>query len=661
MFFPRDQFLKRGLIFGSLLVLFCGTMPAVFASSGPQKLSDEALLDLIQRQSFEYYIQESNLQNGLIKDKAHNFMPGQTQAPASIAAVGFGLTAYAVGARRGWMDEGTARERTRRTLEFFLNQAPHHRGFFYHFLNMNTGERAMRSELSPIDTALFLAGALTASEYYEDPVIRDLAEQIYARVDWRWMMNGGKTLALAWSPEQGFSKYRWDSYCESMIMYLLAIGSPTHSIPASSWKAIRRPAGSYGGYRVIQMPPLFTHQYSHIWVDFRNQNDGFADYFQNSVNATLANRAFALEHASAFKSYGPDSWGLTASDGPGGYKAFGAPPGWSDHDGTVAPTACGGSIVFTPKESIACLRHFYENLYDKMWGNYGFSDAFNLDKNWFSQDAYGIDQGPILLMIENYRTEFVWKLMKNNSAIQTAMKLVGFKPGTMELPWPNPPEHKAFYSREIQPDGYLKDWPNGKALYLNHQNLISGGIKNEMDLNAELRFAWDENALYFYARVSDESVLARRTGRNIWQDDVIELFIDPQGDGLFWKQPDDFQIGFRPNPKDNSTAIWSWFQDEDPTVKQLVTAHGYAHRNGYLLEGAVSWEYLGIRPAPGMTLRLSAAVHDVDKDRSDSKAEWFMRNEGQRLRFELGRVVLMDRMERPVQEFKKETDGKKQS
>lgn len=632
-----------------------------FAGKQPQVLSDEALLDLIQRQSFEYFIHESNPETGLVKDKANNFYSGQTISSASIAATGFGLTAFPVGVSRDWIDIGTARERTRRTLEFFLNHAPHQHGFFYHFLDSNTGKRAMRSEVSPIDTALFLAGALMAAEYYEDPVIRDLTEQIYARVDWRWMLNGGKTLALAWSPEQGFSKHRWDHYSELMIMYLLAIGSPTHAIPASSWKEIRRPAGSYADYRVIQQAPLFTHQYSHIWIDFKDKNDGFADYFQNSVNATLANRAFAVEHAKAFKSYGPDSWGLTASDGPGGYRAYGAPPGWSEHDGTVAPTACGGSIVFTPKESIACLRYFYEKKHAELWGNYGFADAFNEDKNWVSKDAYGIDQGPIVLMIENYRTGLIWNTLKKNVYLQEAMKAVGFKPGTVELPWPEPPEHRALYSREVEPDGFLRDWPNGKSIHLDKKFQILGEIKNELDLDAEIRFAWDENALYFYVRASDDAVMSRRTGRNIWQDDLLEVYIDPQGDGLYWKQPEDYQIGFRPNPKDNSVSIWSWFQDEDPMQKEMVTAHAYTHKNGYIMEGAISWEYLDMRPKAGMKLHLSVSIHDIDRDRSDSKLEWFMRNEKQRLRFELGRIVLEDKLTQTVKkEPEKKTDVQKQ-
>lgn len=641
----KKFFLNNAAIF---LIIIFSLAPAVSAEKKSESLSDEQLLDIIQRQSLEYFLQESNPNTGLVRDKAHNFKPGQTVAPASIAAVGFALTAYGIAVERHWMDVGTARERTRRTLQFFLDQAAQEHGFFYHFLDVNSGKRAMRSELSPIDTALFLAGVLFAAEYYEDPEIRDLADKIYQRVDWSWMLHGGKTLSMAWSPESGFSRSYWDHYNESLMMYLLAIGSPSHPIPPSSWKQMKRPVGSYGKYRLIQMPPLFTHQYSHLWIDFRNKNDGFADYFQNSINATLANRQFCIDESKKFLSYGPNSWGLTASDGPGGYKAYGAPPGWATQDGTVAPTACGGSIAFTPKESLACLRHFYEDLHESLWGRYGFSDAFNLDKNWFSKDVYGIDQGAILLMIENYRSELIWKTMKKNVFLQEAMKAVGFKEGSMELPWPDPPESKAYYAAGmIEVDGYLKDWPNRPVLTLSKENATVGRVKNDFDLEADFQFAWDENALYFYARVSDESVLARRVARALWQDDLVEIFVDPENDGLTWKSEKDFQIGFRPNPKDNSVAMWSWFQDEDPSAKGLVKAAGYVHKSGYVIEGSISWDYLGIRPKAGMTLRLSPAVHDVDKDRTESKAEWFMRNEEKWLRFALGRIILGPETEVP--------------
>ncbi|MSR77522.1 MAG: hypothetical protein EXS63_04780 [Candidatus Omnitrophica bacterium] len=631
--------LLRMTIFISMMSL----SSAVFAAPVlEQKLSDEALLDEIQHRAFQYFSLESNAVTGLVHDHAFNNAQRSVAYTSSIAATGFGLTAYAVGIQHGWIDYRTAKEKTQRTLEFLLKQAAEEHGFFYHFMDPRTGKRSKDSELSPVDTAWLLAGALFAAEFYEDVSIRELARSLYERVDWKWMLHGGKTLALSWSPEQGFNKRRWDHYDESMLMDLLAIGSPTHPISAESWKAITRPAGSYQGHRFIASPPLFTHQYSHLWLDFRNQNDGFADYFQNSAQATLANRQFAMDQANRFSSYGPNSWGLTASNGPLGYRAYGAPPGWAHHDGTVAPTACVSSIMFIPEESMACARYLYENLGDRLWGTYGFSDAFNLDKKWFDNHVLAIDQGAMLLAIENYRSGLIWKMMSKSIPIQAAKKAVGFKEGTMLLPWPDPPVYHASYMRGgIQPDGYLKDWPNTPAMMLTADQKEFGDVKDDQDLSAEIRFAWDENALYMMAKVKDESLVASRTGQTIWQDDGLELFLDPDQDGLYWEGSHDFQIGFRGPDHRQSVTTWSWFQGgEDPSVFHDVTAAGFGYDGGYVLEAAIHWKYIHFEAGDGKTLRLSPALHDTDRDKSQAKLQWFFRSEEEGGRFVLGKIVL---------------------
>ena len=626
-----------------LAILFSSAaFPAfVLASDIQTGLSDDQLLDLISRKAFDYFQMEKDRATGLVRDRASNFRRGSSNAPASIAATGFGLTALGVGVERGWIDKATAQESARRTLEFFWKQAPQEHGFFYHFLDPRTGKRSAKSELSPIDTALFLAGALFVAEYFDDPGLRQLTDQIYGRVDWPWMMHDGKTLALAWSPEEGFNRRRWDHYDESMILYLLAIGSSAHPIDASAWKEIARPVGSYAGYRVIQMPPLFTHQYSHIWIDFRNKNDGFADYFQNSINAARANREFCIRQSSRFSSYGPNSWGLTASDGPFGYKAYGAPPGWAIHDGTVAPTACGSSIVFTPDESMACLRHFYEELGDQLWGSYGFSDAFNLDKKWFSDQALAIDQGPLLLMIENHRSGLIWEVMKKNRNLAEAMQKVGFREGTKDVPWPDPPRFNApFLQGGVKIDGYLKDWPGFPPLVLGPQQKENGNFSGEKDIRANVRFAWSREALYFSVIVTDDSVMLKRQGNQIWQDDMVELYIDPQNDGLRWKDPSDYQIGFRPNFDSENIEIWSWFQANQDQIGNMVAARGFAYGDGYVIEGGIRWSVLGVEPEEAKTVKVSIAVHDIDKDRSEGKVNWFFRNEEDLERFNLGEVVL---------------------
>lgn len=638
--FSKIKFYKIKKILVCLLAgLFL--LPASPLLSAPEHPGDQHLLDEIQKTAVRYFLEESNPANGLVRDHAHNFQKGARKAPASIAATGFALTAYPIAIERGWLDYSEGFERTRRTLEFFARRAQHKNGFFYHYLNMETGQRANKSEASAIDTALLVAGAIFAADYFDHALLKQLAAEIYERVDFKWMLNGGKTFALAWMPEDGFDRRRWDHYDEAMILYLLALGSPAHPVSKESWDAVQRPVGSYRGHRVIQMPPLFTHQYSHIWIDFRDKNDGFADYFENSVQATLANRAFCHDQAAQFKSYGKDSWGLTASDGPFGYRAYGAPPGWAVHDGTVAPTACGGSIVFTPEESLSCLRFFYETLKDKLWGTYGFSDAFNLDKNWFSEVVIGIDQGAMLAMIENYRSELIWKVMNKNPFIQAGMKSAGFIPGTKELPWPDPPVYKVPYQTTVSIDGFLRDWSNPDKITLNAETAReTGHIDDDRDLQLDAGFAWNQDGLYFYAKVSDSDLVARKTGKNIWMDDLVELYVDPEGDGLYWENEEDYQIGFRP-ALNGEVLIWAWFQEGlDPPASDFMKARSYVDEQGYILEGFVGWEYLKIEPSAGMKIKFSVAVHDIDGDRSEGKLQWFFRNEEAYRRYTLGTLIL---------------------
>ncbi len=617
----------------------------LFAQKPSLSVERDAFLEQVEEKAFRYFEEQVNPYNGLVRDSASNHDRTSSSGAASIAVVGFALSAYPVAVERGWMSRAKALALTVRTLEFFLHQAPEHEGFFYHFLNITTGERANQSELSPIDTALFLAGALFAAEYYDDAKVRELVWALYERVDFPWMMNGGKTFAMAWAPETGFFRGRWDVFSEGLLLYVLAIGSPTHPVPAESWREMLRPAGSYRNYRMIQMPPLFTHQFPHIWLDLRGKNDGLADYFQNSVNATLANRAFCADRASKFAGYGTDLWGLSASDGPVGYRAYGAPPGWTAlDDGTVSPPACGASIVFTPEESLVCMEHIYAAYGNKAWGRYGFSDALNVSKNWFSPLVLGIDQGPLLLMIENYRTGLIWKMMGRCQPVQRALEKVGFREGTMALPWPDPPVYRASYVPQgIKVDALLKDWFAGGAIVMTPAgNRESGDFTGREALKAEVRFAWDPEYLYFIAKVADGEVVVKRTGKNIWKDDLLEIYVDPEGDGLFWNDPRDFQLGFRSRKDDRNTAVWSWFQGgEDPVEKRKVLAESYTDEKGYIIEGAIRWDYLGITPRAGEEIRLTPVVHEVNKKGVDGKLAWFFRNEEKLLRFVLGKVVLV--------------------
>ncbi|UCD55691.1 MAG: hypothetical protein JSV93_02580 [Candidatus Omnitrophota bacterium] len=380
---------------------------------------NEAFLDKLERDSFLYFVKEVNPENGLIKDSSR---PG---APASVAVAGFGLTALCIGESRGWMSEKEAYERILQILKTFKYNVPHNKGFFYHFLDMRTGKRAWNSEISSIDTALFLAGALSAGEYFKGTEVEKIARELYERVEWPWMMNGRKVMCMGWKPETGFLWYYWDSYSEAMILYALAIGSPTHPIDKDSWFEWKRTYDSYKDYDIIYsyFGSIFTYQYSHAWIDFRQLYDGGdINYHTNSVNATLANREFCMDNRDNYETYCENCWGLTACLGPTGYKGYGAKPGAAFNDGTIAPCGMAASIAFADEECIKGLRFLYDNYKSFLYGKYGFKDAFNIDKNWYAEEYLGIDQGATLLMIENYRTGMVWHAFMPIPSIQNWIK-----------------------------------------------------------------------------------------------------------------------------------------------------------------------------------------------------------------------------------------------
>ena len=397
------------------------------------------------RLAFDYFWEQANPANGLVKDRSTD------GSASSIAAVGFGLSAITVAADRGWVTRAQAVRRTLATLEFFAScpQGPApadvcgHRGFFYHFLDMQTGARQGTNELSTVDTALLLGGVLHAARYYDgagdEARIRELADAIWRRVEWDWAANRPPLVTLGWKPEVGFRICNgglcdWNGYNEAMIVYVLGLGSPTHPLPADAWDAWT--AGYQGqwqthyGYEFLVFPPLFGHQYSHVWIDFRYAQDDYmrgrgSTYFENSRRATLASRAYAADNPRNYPNYSADEWGLTASDDPFGYRAHGAPPAQSDN-GTITPTAAGGSYAFTPEASRAALRTFYERYRPRLWGRYGLRDAYNVQEDWFATDYLGIDQGPILLMIENARTGAVWRSFMTHPDVRRGMVRAGF-------------------------------------------------------------------------------------------------------------------------------------------------------------------------------------------------------------------------------------------
>ncbi len=395
---------------------------------------------------------------------------------SSIAATGFGLSAYIIGAERRWITRKEAAERVVKTLQvlYDLPQGPEpsgvagYKGFYYHFLDHQNALRYKTTELSSIDTGLLMAGILSCMTYFDnnDPLersIRELTEALYRRVEWDWMLNENNRLSMGWHPEKGFIQAEWYGYNEAMILYILAMASPTHPIPASSWDAWCDPYywADYNGQEHINFGPLFGHQYSHVWIDFRGIQDKYTkrkgiDYFENSRRATLANRAHCIDNPKKFKGYSTDIWGLTACDGPmdwaykndirkscyytwngsfQGYSARGAAIDYMVDDGTITPTAAGGSFPFAPNEAEHTLQYMWNTLHDSLVGTYGFKDAFNLSFDacgslpggWFNKDYLGIDQGPILLMIENHKSGLLWNIMKKNPYIINGLKKAGFE------------------------------------------------------------------------------------------------------------------------------------------------------------------------------------------------------------------------------------------
>jgi hypothetical protein len=395
---------------------------------------EDAFLEDIQRTTFQFFWDSVDPAVGLVKDRS---LARQQDARnvASIAATGFGLTALCIAAQRNWQPRDFILQRVLATLHFALEKLPNEHGFFYHFMKMDTGERAFNCEVSNIDTSIFLCGALTCRAYFAHPEISQLVNAIYDRIDWTWFLKGGKpdelTLSKGWSPEQGYIKSRWDSYAEFTMICLLGMGSNTKPLPASAWDAWARPHFEFNGIRYIgAYAPLFVHQYSHAWFDFRGRHDKYADYFTNSAIATEVHKLWCIEMSHQFPDYTEDLWGITASDSQKGYTAWGGPPMMGHPDGSVVPCASAGSLPFLPQETLRVLKTIREKYSQVAWATYGFVDAFNPLTNWASPDVIGIDAGITILMAENARTGLVWEYFMKNPEVRRAMEKANFQKNT---------------------------------------------------------------------------------------------------------------------------------------------------------------------------------------------------------------------------------------
>jgi hypothetical protein len=396
---------------------------------------DEALLEDLSRRSFHFFWVQADPRTGLVRDRGRTDGSPHDERHrdvASIAATGFGLSGLCIAAERGWIPRAQAMDRARITLRFLDAGLYQNHGWFHHFIDARTGQRVWNSEVSSIDTALLLAGVLTVRQCFrDDGEVPSLARRVYERVDFAWMLAGDPLLlSHGWKPESGFLAAKWDHYCELMVLYLLGIGSPTHPISAASWRAWTRPVMTYADYTYVSGPdPLFVHQYSHAWVDFRDwrEKPSGIDWWKNSVDATRAHKAFCLSLAKEFPGYTENVWGITASDSPKGYVAWGGPPRHPAIDGTVVPCAAGGSLMLTPDITVPAVREMRRRFGDRIYGVYGFADAFNPTTGWVDPDVIGIDLGITLLSAENLRTGRVWGWFMRNEEVVNGLRAAGLE------------------------------------------------------------------------------------------------------------------------------------------------------------------------------------------------------------------------------------------
>ena len=399
-----------------------------------KKYGDKLLLKELKK-SYCFFIKESNSNTksdgyGLIRDKSKF-----ANEIASIESVGYGLAALIIGVKRKWLSPKKAYEKASKTLDTFLNKVEGKNGFYYHFINMNTAKREWNCEISIIDTAIFICGAIAAGEFFEGEV-KEKAEKLYKRINWQWYRNPENNyFYMGYKPETGFWG-KWDMYAEQLMQYVLGVASPTYPISKQMYLDMQKPKGDFKEIKDIiytYCGTLFTYQFSHAWIDFRDRIDeNGINWFENSIKATMANREYCIENSKKFKTFGENSWGLTACVGPKGYSGeYGAKPSIANidqqNDGTIPPCGPAGSIVFTPSQSIKSLEYFY-NHFPKLWGKYGFQDAYNIEnKEWYAKEVIGIDKGISMVMIENYLSQIIWHCFMKNEYVQIGLDKLGLR------------------------------------------------------------------------------------------------------------------------------------------------------------------------------------------------------------------------------------------
>ncbi|QQE09978.1 hypothetical protein JD969_10650 [Planctomycetota bacterium] len=569
--------------------------------AGENIIAKDQFIDELAKRCFLFFWEKADPKTGLIPDRTAVDGSEETDI-SSIAATGFGLTSYCIAEDRGWITRKQAYERIRKTL-LYLDTMEHVKGYMYHFVNMKTGERVWECELSSIDTALLMLGVLTVSEHYKGTEVERLANRLYERVEWDFMLTDDNTLSMGWKPEHGFLRAKWNSYNELMMLYLLGLGSSSHPLESSTWHAWKRvPVYSYAGRTYLNCPPLFTHQYSQAYFDFENKHDGYADYWMNSKLATEAQRQFCIDLAESFPKWNENIWGLTASDGKDGYRAWGGPPAPLEPlDGTVVPCAPGGSIPFAPEICIDALYSMYRTYGNDIWKRYGLADAFNPHNDWVAKDVIGIDVGITLLMIANYQDRFVWNVFMSHPAAQRAMERAGFIDidkdrngfienssiyGLKKHPVSKRPVIKA------KPSSAEPDWTIFQSDHAKYPVVM------------RFAFSWDNEYLMYQAFVSDSEVLSGQ--------DQVELYIDPHNDGLVWQNKNDMQIILKP-----TGGLEEWHKRTDQ-----INASINLTDVGYEIKAKISWNLLNVKAQENLVMGISPAILNIGSNEHLEKIDW---------------------------------------
>lgn len=611
------------VVLGTCLVL--GIWNVVLA---PQASADEAQYDRLQRAAFRYFLEQRDSRAGLV------YNTSEPSAPASPTACGAALAALPIGVERGWIGRQAAYDMARRILKG-IGKAEQERGFYYHFLTRRGGRRIWRSEVSCIDSAILFAGAMVIAQYFPRTEVERLANALIAKAEWPWFLNGEDRLYWSWKPESGFEGGPMD-FSESILAYLIAIGSPTHPIPAQTWHALRRPVAkaSADGPPILYTPDgsLFAYLLPLVWFDLRDQHDAYADYWTNARHAILENRRFCELQAGAFRTYREGLWGLSAAIGPDAYVAYGGPPAAHfKHDGTISPSVVATAIGWLPELSLATLRRLQE-VAPSSWTRYGWGDAVNLDREFFCRETIALDQAMPLLAIENLRTGLIWRLFMSHPITQRAVRAAGFLPGRLEAPLPreqapgNPGASLTvpMVDHAVTVDGDLAEWIRHEAIELiprAHRNVESGYFRDAKDGSLLAYLAWDQEAFYLAGVVLDDELVAGQHGPDIYKDDCLEVFFDLDGDGFrFDGNPADFQFGLAPAAPPGAPQHWAWGplqrNPQEVGAAMRVTPGGW-----YTFEMRIP---LALLPglAPGKPVRFSLAFHDRDADGKDGKLHW---------------------------------------